>query len=184
MTTTEPTATETQPRPACEHRWRLPGPCTARTGVPRAEVAAFAVVVPLLSVPVLLASMTATWALVLSGVGSLAVLLVLLRRGAAVADGWVAHRRLGRWRLVPLSQVHAVQYRETAHGGHLYLANAAGRGLRLRVPQWDAGNGARALADAVRTSGARVDDRAAGLLGLPEPSRRLATAAAAPELQR
>ena len=115
----------------------LPGPVLASVGMPRAEVAVFVVLAPLLSAPVLLATMGAAW---VAG-GALAVTAVVAwvcgARRVAVGDGWVADRRLWRYRVTSAAQLRAVELLDTAHGGVLRLSPHTGRPHRLRRTEFD-----------------------------------------------
>lgn len=116
-------------------RRALPGPVQASVGMPLAEVAAFVVVVPLLSIPVLLATMGAAWAAGTALVLTAAVGWLCAARRVVVGDGWVADRRLWRYRITHGAELRAVELRDTAHGGVLRLSPHAGRAHRVRLSE-------------------------------------------------
>lgn len=110
----------------------LPGPVRAASHVPRGETAVLVAVVPLLSVPVLLATMGALWAALVGLLLTLVVAWLCLVRRVVVGSGWLADRRLWRYRVSLCEQVRAVELRENGHGGLLRVRLHRGRTHRLR----------------------------------------------------
>ena len=116
---------------------RLPGAVHGSARMPKGEFATFLVVVPLLSIPVLLATMTATWAAATTVALTAVVGWLCAARRVVIGNGWVADRRLWRYRVTHGGQLRAVELRETAHGGVLRLSPHTGRAHRLRRTEFD-----------------------------------------------
>ena len=138
-----------RPVPGPLVRRTLPGPVRASAGMPGAEMAVFLVLAPLLSVPVLLATMGAAYV-----VGGTLVVTTLVAafcgaRRVAVGDDWVADRRLLRYRITSATQLRAVDLLDTAHGGVLRLTPQTGRPHRLRRSEFDRPDVRAALAAVV-----------------------------------
>jgi hypothetical protein len=106
----------------------------------------FLVLAPLLSVPVLLATMGAAWAVGGTLVVTAVVAWVCGARRVAVGDDWLADRRLLRYRVTHGAQLRAVELLDTAHGGVLRLAPHTGRAHRLRRSEFDRPDTRAALA--------------------------------------
>lgn len=155
----------------------LPGPTVSSSRLPRAETAAFVVVLPLLSIPVLLATMGAAWAAA-AGVGLTAVVTWLcLARHAVVGRGWIADRRLFRYRVTEGNDLRVVEFLPNGHGGLIRLHPDTGRAHRLRAPEFTDPALRAALADVVAGSDAVVSVDARAALGLDD--RHLAIAGTA-----
>lgn len=89
-------------------RSRLPGPVRGTAGRPEAESAVFLVVVPLLSIPVLRATVGAAWA---AGIGlalTTTVGWLCAARRVVIGTGWVADR-------VPKPSPHSARSGPAAH---------------------------------------------------------------------
>lgn len=162
--------------PARRTTHRLPGPVTTSCRLPAAEVAVFCAVVPLLSLPVLLATMAATWALLVALVATAIVAWPVLARRTLVGDGWLADRRLWRYRVTAAEQLRAVQVVDDGRGGLLRLHPTVGRPHRLRCTDFHAAPARSALAAVVAAGPATLDRGAARMLSLP------ATASLVPDL--
>ena len=146
---------------------RLPGPVRASARLPRAEFAVFLVVVPLLSTPVLLATMGAVWA-----AGSAAALTAVVgwlcaARRVMIGTGWIADRRLWRYRITHGDQLRSVELLDSAHGGVLRLTPHAGRAHRLRRNEFDRPDARAALATVVTSGTATVGPGVRQALALP-----------------
>lgn len=131
---------------------RLPGSPLAVGRPPRAEAAAFAGVVPLLAVPVLLVTMAALWALTVAVALTAAVVGLCAARRVVVGQGWVADRRVLRYRITYAAHLRAAELVDTGHGGVLRLYRHAGRPHRLRRVELDAPATRRALAELLAAS--------------------------------
>lgn len=177
-----PTDSSAPPAPT-QRRWvrssraltrsRLPGPVRATAGLPKAEFAVFLVVVPLLSIPVLLATMGAAWA---AGVG-LALTAVVgwlcTARRVVIGTGWVADRRLWHYRITHGAQLRWVDLVDNAHGGILRLTPHTGRAHRLRRPEFERPEALAALRT-VFASGTPMIGHSARAAIAPAPAARSA----------
>ncbi|CAA9337930.1 MAG: hypothetical protein AVDCRST_MAG07-2197 [uncultured Frankineae bacterium] len=148
-------------------RAALPGPVRASVGMPRAEAAVFLVLAPLLSVPVLLATMGAAWA-----VGGTLVVTTLVAwlcgaRRVTVGNDWVADRRLVTYRITHGAQLRAVELLDTAHGGVLRLSPHTGRAHRLRRTEFDRPDARAALATVLSSGTADIGPGVRQALGMP-----------------
>ena len=151
-------------------RSTLPGPVRASSGMPKAEVAAFLVLAPLLSVPVLLATMGAGY--VVGGALAVTTLVAWVcgTRRVAVGDGWVADRRLWRYRVTYGAQLRAVELLDTAHGGVLRLSPHSGRPHRLRRTEFDRPDVRAALAAVVAAGTPALGPGVRQVMALPPTS--------------
>ncbi len=130
----------------------LPGPAVAVGRPPRAEVAALVAVVPLLAVPVLLATMAAVWAVTVAIALTAVVAWASLARRVVVGHGWVADRRLLRYRVTPAAHLRAAELVHNGHGGVVRLHRLSGRPHRLRRVELDAPGTRRALSELLAAS--------------------------------
>lgn len=154
-------------------RSRLPGPVRATAGLPRAEFAAFLVVVPLLSIPVLLATMGAVWAAGVGGALTAVVAWLCAVRRVVIGNGWVADRRLWHYRVTHGAQLQSVDLVPTAHGGVLRLAPYQGRAHRLRRTEFERPEAVAALRT-VFASGTPTIGNSARAAFAPVPATRSA----------
>ncbi len=157
---------------------RLPGEATTSSRLPWAETAVFVTVLPLLSIPVMIATMGAAWAattgLALTGV----IAWLCLARHVVVGQGWIADRRVFRYRVTQARHLRAVELVHNGHGGLLKLHPHGGRPHRLRVHEFIHPQVRGALADIVTASDASVCAGAQKALGLSSTPRALVSAAA------
>ncbi len=179
---TAPTAT---PLPAVpQHavgRAGLPGRALAQGRLPGAERAVFTSLVPLLSVPALLATGGAPWVVGTALVLTAVVAWLCLARHVVVGHGWVADRRLWRYRVTHAGDLRAVELVGNGHGGLLELRPHVGRPHRLREPEFASPSSRRALAALVVLSGASACPHSRRLLGLaPAPTHVVAVSSGAP----
>ncbi len=116
---------------------RLPGAVLASARLPKAEFAVFLVVVPLLSIPLLLATMTAAWAVTIAIALTTIVGWLCAARRVVIGNGWVADRRLWHYRVTRGGQLRGVELLENAHGGVLRLSPHTGRAHRLRRNEFE-----------------------------------------------
>lgn len=153
-------------RPEVVGRRALPGEVRASVGLPAAETAVFVAVVPLLALPVLLATMAATWAVAAALVLTAAVAWLCLARRVVVGGDWVADRRVWRYRVLPVAQLRLVELTENAHGGLLLLRPQSGRPFRLRRPELTRGDLRAAVSSLLADGTARLADGVPAILGL------------------
>ena len=148
-------------------RGALPGPVRASARLPKAEAAVFLVLVPLLSVPVLLATMGAAWAAGVTVVLTAAVGWLCAARHVVVGNGWVADRRLWHYRVTYGAALRTVELLDTAHGGVLRLTPHTGRPHRLRRTEFDRPDAQAALATLLAVGTATVGAGVGRALALP-----------------
>ena len=146
---------------------RLPGPVLASAGLPWSETAAFVAVVPLLGVPVLLATSAAAWAATTVLLLTVAVAALCLARRVVLGTDWLADRRLWRYRVTHRSELRAVRFVENGHGGLLKISPRVGRAHRLRRPEFDRREVRVALARLLQSGGPEVGPGVRAALGLP-----------------
>lgn len=166
VTTARPNRVSSAERAEVVGRRVLPGDVRASVGLPAAETAVFVAVVPLLGLPVLLATMAATWAVAGALVLTAAVAWLCLARRVVVGDDWVADRRVWRYRVLPVAQLRVVELAENAHGGLLLLRPQRGRPFRLRRPELTRGDLRDAVSSVLADGTARLGDGVPALLGL------------------
>jgi hypothetical protein len=154
-------------RPNAVRRSGLPGRLLAEARLSRIEQAVFMAVVPLLSVPALLATGMAMWVLAPTLALSAAVSWLCLARHTVVGRGWVADRRLVRYRVTHAVHLRAVEMVANGHGGLLKVYPATGRPHRLRAVEVSATGLRAALA-------ALVDGSRATVSPCPPPLQRRA----------
>jgi hypothetical protein len=125
------------------------------SGRPAAETAAFTGVVPLLSIPLLIATMGSPWVLLAAAVSTALVAWVCLARRVVIGQGWIADRRLWRYRVTDGADVRSTDFVQNGHGGVLRLHPARGRAHRLREAELGSVRARTALVGVV-TGGRRL----------------------------
>jgi hypothetical protein len=134
----------------------LPGPAHTSSGRPHAETAAFTAVVPLLSIPLLLATMGAPWALLGAAAATGLVAWVCLARRVVIGQGWIADRRLWGYRVTHAADLRTTEFVHNGHGGVLRLHPGRGRAHRLREAEFGSVQARTALVGIV-TGGRRPE---------------------------
>jgi hypothetical protein len=139
---------------AGRRRQALPGPVHSSSGLPAAEAAVFTAVVPLLSIPLLIATMGAPWVLLgLLAVTGLVAWVCLARR-VVIGRGWIADRRLWGYRVTHGADLRRTEFVHNGHGGVLRLHPGHGRAHRLREAEFGSVQARTALVGVV-TGGSR-----------------------------
>lgn len=156
------------PQPLAVVSRQLPGAAVTSIRLPWAETAVFVTVLPLLSIPAMVATMGAPWAAVGAVVLTSVVAWLCLVRHAVVGRGWVADRRFFRYRVTEAQNLRAVDLVENGHGGLLRLHPLTGRPHRLRAHEFSGPQAREALADLLAASDASVCRGATNALGMAE----------------
>ena len=137
------------------HRDGLPGPVHTSSGLPAAETAVFTGVVPLLSIPLLVATMGAPWVVLVAAAATGLVAWVCLARRVVIGSGWIADRRLWGYRVTDGAALRTTDFVHNGHGGVLRLHPSQGRAHRLREAEFGSLQARTALVGVV-TGGRRV----------------------------
>lgn len=135
--------------PAGRRCQALPGPVHASSGRPPAESAAFTSVVPLLSIPLLIATMGAPWAVLGTAATTGLVAWVCLARRVVIGRGWIADRRLWGYRVTHAADLRRTEFVHNGHGGVLRLHPGRGRAHRLREAEFGSAQARTALVGVV-----------------------------------
>lgn len=151
--------------PTLVGRRGLPGPIHLSSRLPWAETAVFVSVVPMLSLPVMLATMSAQWAVLVAVLLTGAVAWLCLIRHTALGHGWVADRRLWRYRVTHSAHLRSVEMVDTSHGGLLALHPHHGRPHRLRAEALSSAAGRAALGAVVADADVALCRGTRALLG-------------------
>jgi hypothetical protein len=130
------------------------------SGLPAAETAVFTAVVPLLSIPLLVATMGAPWVLLGATAATGLVAWVCLARRVVIGRGWIADRRMWGYRVTHGADLHRTEFVHNGHGGVLRLHPSHGRAHRLREAEFGSVQARTALVGVV-TEGRRVELEAA-----------------------
>lgn len=115
--------------------WRrasLPHPQLATVGLPWSEALVSVLVVPLLFVPVVLASNWAWWSFTAAAVLTAIVAYLMWARRVVVGDFYVAVRQLGRYHVATADHLRGLRLRPSQRGGVLVVHTDDGRQMRLR----------------------------------------------------
>lgn len=145
----------------------LPGPVRASAGLPKAEFAVFLVLVPLLSLPVLLATMGGALAVWVTLALTTLVAWLCAARRVVIGTGWVADRRLWHYRVTLGTHLRSVDLLDTAHGGVLRLTPHHGRAHRLRRAEFTRPEALAALRTVVASGTSSVGNSARVALAPP-----------------
>jgi hypothetical protein len=138
--------------------------------MPWAETAVFVAVVPLLAVPVLLASMADGRV-----VGTTLLLTALvswpcLAKSVVIGDGWLADRRFWHYRVSHGQHLRSVELAENGHGGLLRLHLHSGRPHRLRLSEYSSVDARAGLATVLSAGTPRLGNGVPTALGLAVPA--------------
>ena len=139
-------------------RQALPGPVHDSSGLPAAEAAVFTAVVPLLSIPLLIATMGAPWVLLGAGAVTGLVVWVCLARRVVIGRGWIADRRLWGYRVTHGADLRRTEFVHNGHGGVLRLHPGHGRAHRLREAEFGSVQARTALVGVVTGSRSALQD--------------------------
>ena len=139
---------------AAPRRPALPGPVQSSSRLPAAEAAVFTAVVPLLSIPLLIATMGAPWVLLGAVAATGLVAWVCLARRVVIGRGWIADRRLWGYRVTYGTDLRRTEFVHNGHGGVLRLHPGHGRAHRLREAEFGSVQARTALVGVV-TGGSR-----------------------------
>ena len=151
-----PTTPDHRPGPTPVGPRGLPRPIHLSSRLPWAETAVFVSVVPMLSLPVMLATMGARWAVLVAVLLTGAVAWLCLARHTALGHGWVADRRVWRYRVTHAAHLRAVEIVDTSHGGQLTLHPHHGRPHRLRTSALSTADARAAVGSVVAEGDATV----------------------------
>ncbi len=154
MAPTQPQGTTI--RHAVRARVGLPGPVHVSSGLTAAERLVFAAVVPLLSIPLLLATMGATWVVIGAAAATAFVAWVSLARRVVIGSGWIADRRLWGYRVTYGADLATTDVVQNGHGGIVRLRPVHGRAYRLREVAFGSVQARLALASAVTAPAGRL----------------------------
>ena len=138
------------------HRDGLPGPVLISSGLPVAETVVFTGVVPLLSIPLLVATMGALWVVLVAAAATGLVAWGCLARRVVIGSGWIADRRLWGDRVTHGAELRSTDFVHNGHGGVLRLHPAQGRAYRLREAEFGSLQERTALVGVV-TEGRRAE---------------------------
>lgn len=159
------------PTVRCWRRRRLPGPVLASHHVTAAEVVAWLVIALVVPVPLLLWSGFAGWAWAVAAAVLVVTAGLLWADRVAVGEGYVAVRRLLRWRVLAADDLARVTARPSAHGGIVRLDCANGGHLVLHRGELEPGV-EQALQTLVERDGLRRNAQAEQLLHLTHDEAR------------
>jgi hypothetical protein len=163
MSPTRPQGTTS--RHAVRSRAGLPGPVCSSSGLTAAERLVFTAVVPLLSIPLLLATMGATWVAAGAAAATAFVAWVSLARRVVIGSGWIADRRLVGYRVTYGTDLVTTDVVQNGHGGIVRLRPRQGRAYRLREPGFGSVQARLALSTAVTAQAGRLPSSAAATSG-------------------
>ena len=158
-------------------RRALPGPVSSSQGMPWAETAVYVAVVPLLAVPVLLASMADALALGTTLLLTALVSWLCLARRVVIGDGWLADRRFWHYRVSHGQHLRLVELVENGHGGLLRLHLHSGRAHRLRLSEYSSLDARAGLATVLSAGTPRLGNGVPAALGLAVPAEPAALSA-------
>ena len=171
-----PTTNPAMPRrPRPRRRSELPAAVLSSTGLSWFETIVYVTLVPLLSVPLVLATMGAGWVAVVALALTAVMAWLCASRRVTIGDGWIADRRLWRYRVTRAADVRAVELVPNGHGGVLRVHPHDGRPHRLRRPEFETAQARAALSTVVAVGNPQVDANVRALLDLPRGARLAVT---------